>query len=368
MRPLCHIATALILLAAVPAAADPDADFAAALRYHQGDGSLQDYALAADHLHRAAKAGHVGAQNMLGRYYFQGLGVPADRAQAITLLTAAASAGDPGHVLDLAQVLETDPATLPRAAALYEQAAQAGLADAAVSLGVLYQDGRGVPRDFARARALYEAPAAQGHARAMNNLGLLYVRAHGVEQDYAHAATLFAAAAEQGLKQAMTNLGVLYENGFGVPLDEARAAALYRAAGQGAAQPLTYQDDTRLRPPDDAAALVQAALSGDPIAQFQWAVQTLQAPKPSFDDSRTAAQFLQRTAGQGHAPSMYNLGLLYMRGIGVPQDYVLGHKWLLLAQARDVPLAADAVRQTAAQMTAAQINDAQARAKAHENG
>ncbi|WP_415918935.1 SEL1-like repeat protein [Tateyamaria sp. SN6-1] len=366
MRNWSHIAIALTLWTAAPVLADPGADFAEALRHHSGEGVLQDYARAADLLHSAAKAGHAGAQNMLGRYYFEGLGVAADRTRSIAFLETAAAAGDPGHVLDLAQVLETDPATLPRAASLYERAAAAGLADAAVSLGVLYQNGRGVPQDYARAHALYSAPAAQGHARALNNLGLLYVRAHGVEQDYERAATLFAAAAEQGLKEAMRNLGVLYENGFGVALDEARAQDLYRAAGQGmTAAPLAYRGDARLAEPQDDVRLANAAQAGDPIAQFQWALAALTAQDASFTDRRNASRFMVRTAQQGHGPSMYNLGLLYMRGIGVAQDYVLAHKWLLLAQARGVDGAADAVRQTARQMTPAQINDAQARAKAH---
>ena len=62
---------------------------------------------------------------------------------------------------------------------------------------------------------------------------------------------------------------------------------------------------------------------------------------------------------------MLNLGLLYMRGIGVPQDYVLGHKWLLLANATGVEKAELALAQTADRLTSEQVNAAQARAKAY---
>ena len=357
------------VLVATGALAQDDAAsrFEAGMRLHSGDGVLQDFAAAADHMRAAAEQGHAPAQNMLGRYHFEGLGVPQDRAEALRWLEAAAASGTPRHLFDLARVLEEDDATLPRAAQLYAQAAGAGLADASVFLGVLFQEGRGVPQDFTRARAIYETPAAQGHPRALNNLGLLYVRAEGVAQDYARAATLFTAAAEQGLPEAMTNLGVLYENGFGVPLDEARATALYRAAGQGdrPAGPPAYVYDPRLMalPPEtDRAALAQAAQAGDPVAQFQWAWLVLSDDPAAPDDLTRAAALLQRTAAQGHGPSMLNLGLLYMRGIGVPQDYVLGHQWLLLARARDVTGADAALEATTPPLTAAQINAAQRRA------
>ena len=167
-----------------------------------------------------------------------------------------------------------DDAALAEAAALYGQAAEAGHTRSAVSLGMLYQNGRGVAQDFARARALYEGPAAAGDARAQNNLGLLYVRGHGVPQDYDRAAQLFAGAAEQGLRTAMTNLGVMYENGFGVPQSDAEAARLYRLGGAGETrEAATFVYDPRLAPPpsepQEIAALRDAARTGDPVAAFQ---------------------------------------------------------------------------------------------------
>ncbi|WP_299693836.1 SEL1-like repeat protein [uncultured Tateyamaria sp.] len=365
-RRVAIAAVLLVAQATAPLAQDTGADrFAQGMAHHSGDGVLQDYRAAAGHIRAAAEQGYAPAANMLGRYHFEGLGVARDRAQALRWLEVAADTGEPNFVFDLAQVLETDPATTPRAATLYATAAQAGLADAAVNLGVLYQQGRGVAQDYDRARSLYDGPAANGHPRALNNLGLLYVRANGVPQDYARAADLFAQAAEQGLAQAMTNLAVLYENGFGVPLDEARAAELYRAAGQGTARPPDYVYDPRLVPLTlevEAAALVALVQTGDPVAQFQWAWLVLTDAGSDLANRTDAARLLQRTAHQGHGPSMFNLGLLYMRGIGVPQDYVLGHQWLLLAQVAGVAEAGAALDATASRLTVDQVNEAQRRA------
>lgn len=352
----------------------PQALYDAGLRYHEGQGVVQDYARAATLMEQAAQAGHPGAQAHLGGYYFTGLGVARNLARALHWLEAAAVQGDPAHAHALAQVLETNPATLPRAVTLYQQAVDEGYGPAMVSLGVLYQEGKGVAQDPDRARQLYEGPAQNGNGRALNNLGLLYVRGSGVAQDYGYAAQLFAAATELGVTQAMTNLGVLYENGFGVPLDEARAATLYRMAAGAEAAPDAPQDpyglayDPRLVPaPTQGAALEalqRAAATGDPVARFQLGWLLLHKIETTAASDRQGALHLKALAEMGHGPSMHNLGQLYVAGRGVPQDYMLGFMWLTLAASTGFDPARPALEALQPKVTAAQINDAQARAQA----
>jgi len=354
-------------------AGDIAAQLTLAARYHDGAGVIQNFAQAAAWYARAAEANDAEAQNRLGQYYHVGLGVPADRAAALRWLSAAAEQGAPQHLFDLAAVLEMDtdnPAALARAAALYERAAEAGHTNAAVSLGVMVQNGTGVAQDYARAKALYEGPAAAGNARAQNNLGLLYVRGTGVPQDYDRAAALLAAAAEQGLATALTNLGVMYENGFGVPQDDARAAALYRQGGAGtqAAQAgAGFVYDPRLAPPpsdpDGIATLRADAQTGDPVAEFLlgWMLVHLEAPSPT--DWRAAATLFNAAANKGHAAAMANLGLLYMQGRGLPQDYVLAQMWLALAGSGGLKAALPLSAALQARMTPDQINESQALAE-----
>ena len=360
--------------AALQAAAetgDPAAQWALAQRYHSGQGVLQNFAEAARWAEAAAKAGNAEAQNLLGRYAFEGLGRAADRQAALRWFAAASAQGAPQHLFDHATALQasSDPEDLTTAADLFAQAAEAGHPQAAVSLGVMFQEGQGVAQDLDRARQLYEGPAAQGLARAQNNLGLLYARGSGVPQDYERAAALFAAAAEQGLRPAMTNLGVMYENGFGVPVDEDRAMELYRRGGGDSADKalpgVVY--DPRLKPADPAAraALRQSAEAGDPVAQFQLGWLLLQGPGPTLDDRRRAAALFQAAAEKGHAPSMANLGLLYATGHGVLQDYVAAQMWLTLAGSAGLAEAPALSAALQARMTAGQINEAQALAAAH---
>ncbi len=76
--------------------------------------------------------------------------------------------------------------------------------------------------------------AEQGDANAQYNLGVMYDRGRGVPRDYAEAARWHRLAAEQGHAGAQTVLGVMYEYGEGVPQDDVQARMwLNLAAAQG---------------------------------------------------------------------------------------------------------------------------------------
>ena len=131
--------------------------------------------------------------------------------------------------------------------------------------------------------------------------------------DYATAIMLLRPMADHGNAAAQFRLGVMYDNGEGVPEDHVQAVAWYRkAADQG------Y-----------AAAHAQA---------MDW---------------------YRKAAAQGQADAQKNLGGMYAKGEGVPQDLVQALKWLSLAAAQGD---ADAIKYRdaiAAKITPAQIAEAQ---------
>ena len=61
--------------------------------------------------------------------------------------------------------------------------AEQGHADTQFALGVLYENGKGVPQDYVEAVKWYHLAAEQGNASAQANLGLMYVDSQGVAQD-----------------------------------------------------------------------------------------------------------------------------------------------------------------------------------------
>ena len=50
-------------------------------------------------------------------------------------------------------------------------------------------------------------------------------------------------------------------------------------------------------------------------------------------DYATALKEFRPLAEQGHAVAQFNLGIMYVLGIGVPEDYVKAHMWFSLAKA-----------------------------------
>jgi len=74
--------------------------------------------------------------------------------------------------------------------------------------------------------------AEQGDAQAQYNLGVMYDNGKGVPQDYIKAVQWYTKSAEQGFAVSQYNLGVMYDNGKGVPQDYIEAAKWYRESAE----------------------------------------------------------------------------------------------------------------------------------------
>jgi hypothetical protein len=77
---------------------------------------------------------------------------------------------------------------------------------------------------------------------------------------------------------------------------------------------------------------------------------------------KQAAILFQKAAELGHADAQDALGTLYLMGSGVPQDYVEAHKWFNLAAANDAKGAKEGRLVVEQRMTKEQIAEAQRRA------
>ena len=112
--------------------------------------------------------------------------------------------------------------------------AEEGDALAQVNLGVMYENGRGVPEDDAEAVRWFRLAAEQGNAFSQSNLGVKYLNGEGVPQDDAEAVRWWRLAAEQRYANAQFMLGVMYRFGTGVPEDNVLASMWWNlAAAQG---------------------------------------------------------------------------------------------------------------------------------------
>lgn len=91
------------------------------------------------------------------------------------------------------------------------------------NLGIMYQEGQGVPQDYEEAIRWYRMATEQGEASAQSMLGVSHDKGQSVTQDYEDAIKWYRMAAEQGNASAQLNLGAMYHYGHGVIQDNVRA-------------------------------------------------------------------------------------------------------------------------------------------------
>ena len=250
---------------------------------------------------------------------------------ALPWVRYAADAGDTDAMSNLGLLYENGqgvPQDCAKAAELYQKAADAGDTRALKYLGVLYKNGWGVPQDYAKAAALFQKAVDAGVTTAIFHLGVLYKNGQGVPQDFAKAAALLQKAVDAGDFFAMYPLGVLYANGRGVSQDCAKAAELYqKAADAGHPDAMNdlgtlYENGQGVRQDyAKAAALYQkAADAGHTVATYNLAVLYANGRGVRQDCAKAAALY-QKAADAGNTKAMYNLAVLYGGGQGVSQDF-----------------------------------------------
>ena len=76
-------------------------------------------------------------------------------------------------------------------------------------------------------------------------------------------------------------------------------------------------------------------------------------------DYKMAVQWYRRAAEQGNASAQFNLGVSYAEGEGVPQDYVHAHMWTNIAASGGDKNAVKARNLVGELMTPSQIAEAQ---------
>lgn len=216
----------------------------------------------------------------------------------------------------------------------YMAAAASGYAAAEARLGYLYDFGRGRAEDKAQAVSWYKRAAQNGSAAGQLALGMLYASGEGVKQDYAETARLYRLAAGSGLALAQEGLGELYASGNGVPTDLGEAARLHRLAAE----------------------------QGLPIAQYNLATALFNGNGVPTDHE-AAALWYRKAAEQGYEQAMVQLARMYINGQGLTPSPIDAYMWLELADRSGDKEAAIGRKLLAEVMEEADIREAQQRAR-----
>jgi TPR repeat protein len=227
-------------------------------------------------------------------------------------------------------------------------------------MGLMYQNGEGVPQDYETAIKWFTLAAEQGIANAQFNLGQIYRKGEGVPQDYETAIKWFTLAAgqstdfttvlqewgpstssefeEQGSVNAQNALGEMYRNGEGVSQDYETAIKWYfSAAARSSDFTIALKEFTRLAEKGNADAQFYLGFmyrngEGVPNEDSEDSLVIYGVP---YDDE-TAFKWYTLAAEQGHSDAQVAVGYMYRSGLGVPQGPVEHHyetaiKWFTLA-------------------------------------
>lgn len=220
------------------------------------------------------------------------------------------------------------------AAKAFAEGFDKGDGEAGFHLARMVELGVGFTPDPVKARALYIAAAEKGSAAAMNRLGLMHLRGENVRQDFAAAAELICKAADLGNMEAQFNCAGLTLDGIGRDRDAAAALALYvKASNSG----------------HTGARNMEAAL--------------LRTGTGTGQDLVKAAKLFEQGASLGNPVALYGFAEMLEQGEGIAPDSIRAHLYYNLANERGHPGARAALERLTANMTPAEIEDAQVRAR-----
>lgn len=222
-------------------AADPDNAASLTLLgqlYTEGVAVKRDLSRASDYFRRAAARGDANAAFSLGVNLLEGQGVAVDRVAAQKQFQAAATKNHPGALYNLGVLMVESQAApdFPKAIAFFKRASDAGSADAAYSLGVLYRQGRGVGRDDSEALTWFRKAADENNVPAMIEFAIMAFNGQGMKADEALAARYFLKAAQRNNPVAQNRAARLLVAGRGIAPDMVEGMKwhlLARSAGVG---------------------------------------------------------------------------------------------------------------------------------------
>ncbi|KAJ3337556.1 hypothetical protein HDU93_000847 [Gonapodya sp. JEL0774] len=288
-------------------------------------GLPQDSALAEWWWKRAADCGYARAYYELGHLWESD---PRYSGRPVKNMgyRMAVKGGIPEAQYDLAQHYWNSDSAEPakwylKSFQLFLKASEQGHVDSQYSLGVSFEQGKGVAQDYSMAVEWYMKAAIERHAAAKFRLGVCYQNGYGVKADPVEACCWLRKAAEQGHSDAQAMIAICYEEGRGVAQDAKLAARWFRkAADQGvicakAKLGVFLMRDKSMDGSEEVVKLLSAAAEqGDGVAQNSLAVCYLNGIAGLTRDEYTAEVLFEKAANQGYPQAMLNLIQIFEHG------------------------------------------------------
>ena len=180
--------------------------------------------------------------------------------------------------------------------------AEAGDPDAMLERAMTHLVGIGTPIDRNAAAKWLRLSAEKGNTQAQFSFGQACARGEIVAQDHVEAIRWFRLAAAKNNPDAELSLSHAYRDGVGVRADEKESHRWLRLS----------------------------ALHGHPVAQADYGLIIFEEDKPA--SHAESAEWLRKSADQGKPSAMFNLAIMYQRGLGVPKDRITALAWFMVSE------------------------------------
>jgi uncharacterized protein len=224
-------------------------------------------------------------------------------------------------------------------------AVRQGHAEAQFVLGLIYENGKTIEKDYVKAVKCFRRSAEQGFAPGQNNYAWMLIRGDGIERNYKQGFKWYKLAAEQGMATGQFIVGLAYYLGdwsyvakqnFQEAVHWLRLSAnqgnpeaqfyLGRIYHQGGILERGQQNEFSWRKISDQNRIAEKQLdlwlgnnTKDEVAQ-------------DFDE---AIRWYQLAADQDNPDAQFNLGLMYLKGQGVSQNHEKGIDLIERASEKD---------------------------------
>ena len=217
-----------------------------------------------------------------------------------------------------------------------------------LQLGLLFEGGKYVPRDYTQALYWFSKAAEKDDPEAELQLGGCYHYGLGTNRDFSASAQWYRRSAEHTNYVAMKSLGYLLMNGFGVAKNlEAAEYWLTRAANEGGNRRAMFNLGAIYGgkfPDTNSMATAfrwfqQSADLGDPMACYQMACFYFRGWGVTQTNLNYYRYWLSNAASLGATEAQYLMGAAYRTGDGVPKDVKSSLAWYRKAAVKNHPKA-----------------------------
>lgn len=286
-----------------------NAAYRLAQAYQRGElGEESNYQEAFKYYLVAADLNHLGAIEMVGRYYKGIIGEP-----------------NPEKTIEY-----------------YKKAISMGSNYARVEMAFCYESGFGVKQDYNKAFKLFKEAESDGYTYASIRLGYYYMNGVIGEPNYEKAFDAFTKAANENFAEGYYNLGRMYKYAMGRPENPALAIENYRKAmelGDYDAyieMALAYENeyaDLEFDPEIIMNYMKVAADEGIPYAQYKMGYYYYYGLVD--EDIEKGLEYLQKAYEQGSPLAALTIGDHYLYGRGEEDESDLAITYYQVAEKQD---------------------------------